>query len=162
MLPVEFRTCQRAGIELFNLHYISHTVEMSALIHARARVQMMYDPSDLRTVSLVHPDGERLIVLKAKPPYGLDFNRPLTKMNWEKFWATIQEGRKTTVQGRRPYQELLNDVMAADLTSPSPAPQQDSADPTPAPTDNDSGKTTGSRIVSASLSFVPVEPLIRV
>ena len=161
MLPVEFRTCQRAGIELFNLHYVSHTMEMNALIHARARVQVMYDPGDLRTVFLVHPDGERLIVLKAKPPYGLDFDRPLTKANWEKFWATVQEGRKTTVEARRPYQELFNDAMAADLTSPPLASQQDPAAPIPAPIDDESGKTTVSRIVAVPLAFVPVEPLIR-
>lgn len=161
MLPVEFRSCQRAGIELFNLHYVSHTVEMNELIHARARVQVMYTPTDLRTVFLVHPDGERLIVLKAKPPYGLDFARPLTKANWEKFWATVQEGRKSTLQGHRPYQELLNEVMSADLTSLTSASQRVQAAPIPAPAGEESGKKKGSHIVSAPLSLVPVAPLIR-
>lgn len=110
MLPFEERVCGRQGIEIFGLHYVSHTQEMELLIQRRARVQVIYKPDDLRTLSLVHPDDGKLLTLNVVPDFNVRLDVPLVKKDWDQTRKVILDQRKRLHTKRRSPQQIIDEL----------------------------------------------------
>ncbi|WP_407572253.1 Mu transposase C-terminal domain-containing protein [Deinococcus altitudinis] len=110
MLPFEERVCGRQGIEIFGLRYVSHTQEMDLLIQRRARVQVIYKPDDLRTVSLVHPDNGKLLILSAVSDFNVQLDVPLVKKDWDQTRKVILDQRNQLHMKRRSPQQIIDEL----------------------------------------------------
>ena len=121
MRPVEHRQCSPGGVRMFGLRYVSFAPEMELLIRQRATVEVVYLAEDIRTANLVHPTSGELLLLKAAPYPGLDFNVPLAKSTWDLF-RQEQTGARTQIKDgvERPH-EVLERIRKLQGLSPLPA-----------------------------------------
>jgi len=139
MQPVENRTCLRTGVHLFSLTYTSPTPEMEHLIRRQATVELVYNPADIRSIQLVHPDTGLLLKLTAKPFPGVDLSVPLAKSTWELFHRRLNSSRTGVKDRLKSPQALLDQVRTEQglRLAQEPAPQNQVLDVKPAPEQDD-------------------------
>lgn len=110
MLPTERRVCGREGIQLFGLRYVSQTPEMEHLIRQKAMVDLVYAPSDLRTIQLIHPITSQLLTLQSIQYPGLDFGIPLSKPTWDLFRQALTVKRMGIKDQKETPQSILDRI----------------------------------------------------
>lgn len=110
MLPQRPRRCSRNGIYIFNLTYNSQDAAFRALVIQRREVEVVFNPADISTVHVVHPDSGLLIPVVSKFPE--DVQTPISLTEWQRLHSRLYQARKAIAQGLPSPQKVLKQLLA--------------------------------------------------
>ncbi|WP_344983750.1 Mu transposase C-terminal domain-containing protein [Deinococcus rubellus] len=113
MHPQEIRTCQRAGIELLGLRYVAP--QLGPLIVRRARVEVSFDPEDVREIRVIHPDTGELITASAHLTDWM--TSPLTMSCWTLMKRAMARSKQLALDHTPTLQQLY--IEATKVREPS-------------------------------------------
>lgn len=105
-LPMEVRRCGRAGISLHGLNYTAPALE--GLIMRRAEVEVLYNPDDISTAQVIHPDTGAIILATARLP--LDLEPPLSLADWQGIHSRIRQNRQAAADRVKPLAKLAAEI----------------------------------------------------
>lgn len=110
MLPQRPRQCGRNGINILNLTYSSQDAAFRALVIQRREVEVVFNPADISTIHVVHPDSGLLIPVVPKFPEGVQ--TPISLTEWEGLHSRLYQARKAIAQGLPSPQKVLEQALA--------------------------------------------------
>ena len=110
MLPQRPRICQRNGLYIFSLTYRSQEAAFRGLVIQRREVEVVFDPTDISTIHVVHPDSGLLIPVAAKFPDGVE--TPISLTEWERLHRRLSQARKAIAKGLPSPQKVLEKALA--------------------------------------------------
>lgn len=80
MLPTKTVICKTRGIFLHGLYYQSE--EIDSLIIGRRSVEIRYDPKDIRSIWLTHPNSDQIITLTPDMPVWVNCSQAIPLNIW--------------------------------------------------------------------------------
>lgn len=108
MRPEDVRRCQRGGISLHGLMYVAP--ELAPLIVRKRDVRIIFDPDDISTAEVIHPDTGARITVAARLPSVFD-GHPVSLKAWTTFKALLNSAHREARDDVTTVQKLAERVL---------------------------------------------------
>lgn len=108
MFPLESAICQTDGIHMHSLRYESK--EIHGLITSRRRVEIRYNPHDIRIAWAIHPDTNREIEITAMWPVYIECSQPISLELWKMIYRRVELARANHNDSQKTAFEIAREV----------------------------------------------------
>jgi hypothetical protein len=106
--PQQVRKCARNGIYIFSLRYSSQEASFRGLVIQSREVEVVFDPAEISTITVVHPDTGQLIPVQARFPDGIQ--GPMSLEEWQHVHRRMYAAQVAIERGLPSPQKILGTV----------------------------------------------------